>query len=72
MKPRAGTNERDLSIGREEKLAAIQRLALFPPQLQPPGEATVSQPFPVDRPAGIDYDREAEAAAARARKKGAT
>jgi ferredoxin len=71
MKPRAGTNERDLSIGREEKLAAIQKLALFPPELQPPGGATVSQPFPVDRPAGMKLYREAEAPAdARARKKG--
>jgi len=71
MKPRAGTNERDLSIGREDKLAAIQKLALFPPELQPPGGATVSQPFPVDRPAGMKLYREAEAPAdARARKKG--
>jgi ferredoxin len=70
-KPRAGTNERDLSLGREKKLAAIQKLALFPPELQPPGGATVSQPFPVDRPAGMKLYREAETPAdARARKNG--
>ncbi len=68
MKPNGGTNERDLNLGREEKLARIQKLALFPPQLQPKGGTTVSQTVPVDRAAGMKLYTQAESPdAARAR-----
>ncbi len=66
--PRAGTNERDLNVGRAAKAAAIQKLALYPPQLQPPGGTTSGQTVPVDRPAGLKLYAQAEAPeAARAR-----
>ena len=66
--PRAGTNERDLSLGREAKAAAIQKLALFPPSLQPPGGTTSAQKVPIDRPAGLRMYAQAESPeAARAR-----
>jgi len=72
VKPKAGTNERDLNLGREQKLAAMQKLALFPPQLQPKGGTTVSQTVPVDRLAGMKLYTEAESpAAARERVGGA-
>jgi hypothetical protein len=64
VKPKAGTNERDLNLGREQKLAAMQKLALFPPQLQPKGGTTVSQTVPVDRLAGMKLYTEAESPAA--------
>jgi hypothetical protein len=68
VQPRAGTNERDLSIGREAKAAAIQKLALYPPELQPAGGTTSAQTVPVDRPAGLKLYAQAESpAAARAR-----
>jgi len=51
--PRAGTNERDLDLGREDKLAAGQKLAFFPPPLQPAGGTTMATVVPVDRPAGL-------------------
>jgi hypothetical protein len=60
VRPKSGTNERDLNLGREEKLARIQKLALFPPQLQPKGGTTVSQTVPVDRSAGLKLYAEAE------------
>jgi ferredoxin len=67
VKP-AGTNERDLNLGREQKLASIQKLALYPPQLQPKGGVTVSETVPVDRPAGLKLYATAESPdAARAR-----
>ena len=50
--PAAGVNERDLSPGREDKLAAGQKLAFFPPHLQPAGGTTLAQPVPLDRAAG--------------------
>ncbi|SEB86845.1 reductive dehalogenase [Rhizobiales bacterium GAS188] len=59
-KPRAGTNERDLSVGRDEKLGANQKLALFPPSLQPPPGATLADLHPVDRPAGLEAYARAE------------
>lgn len=52
MAPAAGTNERDLLPGREDKLAAGQKLAFFPPHLQPAGGTTLAQPVPLDRAAG--------------------
>jgi hypothetical protein len=68
VKPAGGTNERDLNLGREQKLASIQKLALYPPQLQPKGGVTVSETVPVDRPAGLKLYATAESPdAARAR-----
>ncbi len=52
VKPR-GTNERDLDLGRTEKLARTQKLAFFPPQLQPPGGTTLQTAVPIDRAAGL-------------------
>jgi ferredoxin len=52
VKPR-GTNERDLDLGRTEKLAKAQKLAFFPPELQPAGGTTVKTVVPIDRPAGL-------------------
>lgn len=49
----AGVNERDLSPGRAEKLAKSQKLAFFPPQLQPPGGTTLETTVPIDRAAGL-------------------
>jgi hypothetical protein len=61
-------NERDLNLGREQKLASIQKLALYPPQLQPKGGVTVSETVPVDRAAGLKLYATAESPdAARAR-----
>jgi hypothetical protein len=52
VKPK-GANERDLSPGRDEKLAKTQKLAFFPPELQPPGGTTLQSIVPIDRPAGL-------------------
>jgi ferredoxin len=52
VKPRA-TNERDLDLGRAEKLARTQKLAFFPPELQPSGGTTLKTPVPIDRAAGL-------------------
>ena len=71
VKPAGGTNERDLNLGREQKLASIQKLALYPPQLQPKGGVTVSETVPVDRAAGLKLYATAESPdAARARNGG--
>ncbi|MFM7783891.1 MAG: Fe-S protein, partial [Gammaproteobacteria bacterium] len=51
--PLQGTNERDLSPGREEHLPAVQRIALYPPELQPPGGTTLATVVPLDRAAGL-------------------
>jgi ferredoxin len=51
--PPAGTNERDLSLGRDAKLGDTQKLAMFPPSLQPPPGTTLNDVVPVDRPAGL-------------------
>ena len=58
--PVAGTNERDLNIGRDEKLAAVQKLAMFPPEIQPVGGTTIDTAVPVDREAGLALYRDAE------------
>jgi ferredoxin len=66
-----GSNERDLALGREKKLAATQKLAFFPPELQPGGGTTVQSVVPIDRPAGLAAYAAAEspsAARKRARK----
>ncbi len=52
VKP-AGTNERDLDLGRTEKLAKTQKLAFFPPELQPPGGTNLQTTVPIDRAAGL-------------------
>jgi len=58
--PPAGTNERDLTLGREDKLAKAQKLAMFPPALQPKGGTTVKTTVPVDRQTGLMLYQEAE------------
>ena len=50
--PPAGSNERDLDPMRGDKLAAVQKLAFYPPDLQPPGGATLQTVVPIDRRAG--------------------
>ena len=47
-----GTNERDLSLDRADKLAQDQKLAFFPPSLQPAGGTTLATVVPLDRSAG--------------------
>ena len=47
-----GTNERDLSLERADKLAHDQKLAFFPPSLQPVGGTTLATVVPLDRSAG--------------------
>jgi len=49
----AAANERDLDFGRAEKLARTQKLAFFPPELQPKGGTTLKQVVPIDREAGL-------------------
>jgi ferredoxin len=51
--PKAGVNERDLDPARKDKLAAGQRLAFFPPSLQPRGGTTMQTVVPIDRRAGL-------------------
>jgi ferredoxin len=51
--PRAGTNERDLEPGREQRLAPAQKIAIFPPALQPAGGTTLGTVVPLDRAAGL-------------------
>ena len=51
--PMGGVNERDLDLSRGDKLAAAQKLAFFPPALQPAGGTTMRTVVPVDRPAGL-------------------
>jgi ferredoxin len=59
VKPQ-GTNERDLDLGRTEKLAKTQKLAFFPPELQPKGGTTLQEVVPIDRQAGLAAYAEAE------------
>jgi reductive dehalogenase len=68
--PPAGVNERDLSPGREGKLAAGQKLAIFPPALQPAGGTTLQTVVPLERAAGLAAYSAAESPhAARRRRK---
>ncbi len=62
VKP-AGVNERDLDPGRAAKLEKGQKLAFFPPFLQPPGGVTVRTVVPVERQAGLDAYAAAESPA---------
>ncbi|RJF95195.1 4Fe-4S dicluster domain-containing protein [Noviherbaspirillum saxi] len=68
MHPVAGINERDLSPDRGEKLAKAQKLAFFPPELQPRGGTTLNETVPVDREAGLAHYAEAETPAAARRR----
>jgi reductive dehalogenase len=64
--PRAGTNERDLSLGRRVVPDEV-KVALYPPALLPPPGAQA--PVPVDRRQGLRWAARAEnPAAARARR----
>ena len=51
--PRAGTNERELEPGREHRLAPTQKIAIFPPSLQPQGGTTMATVVPLERSAGL-------------------
>ena len=53
VKPPAGVNERDLDRARTGKLAGAQKLAFFPPALQPAGGTTLQTVSPIDRQAGL-------------------
>jgi reductive dehalogenase len=65
--PPAGVNERDLDL-RRMRLAAGQKLAMFPPALQPPPGATRAEVHPLDRAAGLaTYERAETPDAARQR-----
>ena len=55
------TNERDLDQERGTKLAAAQKLAFFPPSLQPPSETTMDSVVPLDRQSGLSAYAAAEA-----------
>jgi ferredoxin len=63
VKPK-GSNERNLDLGRTEKLAKTQKLAFFPPELQPAGGTTLKTVVPIDRPAGLAAYAAAESPAA--------
>ena len=69
VKPEAA-NERDLDLGRGEKLARTQKLAYFPPDLQPRGGTTVNTAVPIDRPAGLAAYAAAESPAAARKRRG--
>ena len=67
VQPVAGINERDLDLGRM-RLGDKQKLAMFPPALQPKGGTTVNEVVKVDREAGLAAYAAAESiSAARAR-----
>ena len=53
VKPK-GVNERDLDLERTRKLSQNQKLAFFPPHLQPPLGTTISSTVPIDRAAGLE------------------
>ena len=56
----SGVNERDLDLDRTHKLAQTQKLAFFPPNLQPPLGTTASSTVPLDREAGLKAYASAE------------
>lgn len=66
--PIAGVNERDLIDPGSLKRTKGQRLAYFPPELQPPPGASMKEVYPLDRAAGLKLAEEPESPeAARAR-----
>ncbi|WP_425259575.1 Fe-S protein [Rubrivivax sp. RP6-9] len=70
VRPPAGVNERDLDLARTGKLAAQQKLAFFPPALQPAGGTTLKDVVPIDRPAGLAAYAAAESPLAARRRSG--
>ncbi len=56
----SGVNERDLDLGRTNKLAQNQKLVFFPPHLQPRTVTTIATTVPLDREAGLDAYAHAE------------
>ena len=56
----SGVNERDLDLDRTHKLAQNQKLAFYPPHLQPPPQTTISTTVPIDREAGLHAYANAE------------
>jgi ferredoxin len=60
--PVAGVNEHDLSPGRDERLAAAQKIAVFPPHLQPRVGTTLATVVPLERAAGLKAAKEAQEA----------
>jgi ferredoxin len=66
--PQAGVNQRDLDPGRQDKLAAGQKLAFFPPALMPAGGTTIASVVPLDRAAGLAAYAAAETPAAARRR----
>lgn len=60
-RPVAGTNERDLDLVRV-RLGHRQKLAMYPPVLQPVGGTTLDTVVPVDREAGLAAYAAAESA----------
>jgi reductive dehalogenase len=58
--PVAGVNERDLSPGRDARLAVAQKIAVFPPHLQPRGGTTLATVVPLERAAGLRASQEAQ------------
>lgn len=57
--PRAGTNERDLNPANAAREQS-QKIAIYPPPLQPPPGTRMSEVFPVDREAALEANRRAE------------
>jgi ferredoxin len=55
-----GVNERDLDLVRTNKLARNQKLAFFPPHLQPPLGTTITSSVLLDREAGLKAYANAE------------
>lgn len=68
--PAGGANERDLDPTRTDKLAKVQKLAFYPPALQPPGGTTLQTLVPIDRPAGLAAYAAAESPLAARRRRG--
>lgn len=56
----SGVNERDLSLERTHKLAQNQKLAFYPPHLQPAAHITTATTVPLDRQAGLEAYANAE------------
>ena len=59
VNPPSGTNERDLNLGKDIKMEKSQKLAMFPPALQPKGGTTIHTTIPIDRQTGLRLYQEA-------------